>query len=173
MFVVSAMVLMKNSEKMKKLILLALVAICACSCINSEDYSKELNEVFSGKHELRRLTNIDVNTSSSISASYFLFWGSAQAKGESSNQFVAFSWRLKNGEYVFSKVNPENIRLIFDNKISTPYITFGYNPELMYGVDGKPVNSNIPYLVQYQISYIVIHCKESDYTKKININDLR
>jgi hypothetical protein len=154
---------------MKKLLMVAVMATVLSSCI---DEHKDIDKIFSGNHELRRLDYLDIKHPANFGASYFLLFAHASGSGESTEQYISFSWKLKNGEYVLSKVPMEQIRVKFEASAVKPYISFGYNLETIQ-LGGRSANSMIPYIVKYGMDYVVVHCRESDYKPKIEINNIR
>lgn len=152
---------------MKKLLLLPLLWLIS-SCVERK---VDVDPYLAGNHELRRLSSIERKTPSTLSASYFLFWGSMSGKGESSESYVGFSWKNKSNEYVLSRVESSKVRLKFEQKTDRPYVTFGYDPVII-SKRTNDVNANLAWIVSSEIDYIVIHCKESDYSPDFNAQDI-
>jgi len=156
---------------MKKLFLLLFIATLS-SCINTKEIAKnDIDPYLKGNHELRRLSQLERKTPSTLSASYFLFWGSASAKGESIQSYIGFAWENHLGEYVLSKVETTNIRIKFDEKANIPYVTFGYNGEEL-AVYQYDVPAQLSFIVSNRLHYVVIHCREQDYMPEYNIQNI-
>lgn len=153
-----------------KTLFIAIIAICLTSCIGEAD-KKPFDKYLGGKYTLRKLSQQERKTPGSISGDYFLFWGSLSGNGESTERYVGFSWLSKDGEYIMSKVDAENIRIKFDNS-ATPYVTFGYTEMIALACDESSIQSKLSWLVSNNIDYMVIHCKESDYLQDINIKSI-
>ena len=158
---------------MKKLIILILAPfILSCQSANADgDDAKSFNQFYEGKHNLRKFSSQEMKTAATASASYFLFWGSAQYKGDEKNTVIAFSWQSKNGEYILSKIPMSKARVRFDNQDKSPYITFSIDK---YAFRGKRnADETVEETINYYLNYVVIHCKESDYPTDVNINDIK
>lgn len=138
------------------------------SCESGEKMKKEFNEYYSGKHELRKFSSQERTTASSMSASYFLFWGSASGKGEEKVTYIALSWKNNKGEYILSKIPMEKVRVKFDESVTTPYITLSIEYDYRQKAD-----EDVTYVMEYRLNHIVVHCKSKEYPTDISINDLR
>lgn len=155
---------------MKNLLFALLATILLFSC-NWDKEQKDFERYFKGNKELRRISQQEVKTPQTFSASYFLFFGSAESSGGDKINYIAFSWKNADGEYVLSKVPIEKTRIKFDENAKTPYITFGYNDEPWVGNE-QSVNADINHQIEINIDYIVIHCRESDYSPNINTQNI-
>lgn len=157
---------------MKKLFILILVPfIMSCTDTSLKgELAKSFNSFYEGNHTLRKFSSQEMKTASSASASYFLFWGSADYKGEGKTTVIAFSWQSKNGEYILSKIPMNKVRVKFDNQNKPPYVTFSIDKYAYMSYD--LADESVDYTLQYKLNYVIIHCKESDYPTDVNINDI-
>lgn len=153
---------------MKTFLLAIIASILLFSC-DWKPEQKDFETFFKGNHELRKLSQSEKETYA-ISGSYFLFWGSVQG-GNSSVKYIGFSWKSINDEYILSQIPVEKVRIKFDENAKIPYITFGYSPDAWVG-QTSTVDSHVGNVIETDINYIIIHCKQSDYTSDVKTNEI-
>lgn len=155
---------------MKKLLMVLLAVVCLTSCTVTPVPSR-ITPALAGEHTLRKF-NKDTYVSSSWSASYFLIFGSAHGK-EKEERRIAFSWLSNDSTYIYSTVTLDKVRIKFDNQAEEPYVTF-YNLESSDGGNWEPnPNTDMQEIMDGYIGHIVIHCRPEDYSKDVNLNQLK
>lgn len=108
------------------------------------------NEILGGKHELRKLSI----ESSSV---YFLL-----IKNYSS---VRFYFLNHNGEYQLMETELKNVKIKIDNTVVIPYVKFYWTN------DNFRVREEVSKIYKYDITSVVIYCRDLDFQP--NINDLQ
>jgi len=157
---------------MKKIIVIHFLLICLIglalfsitSCGNTEPKKSYTEQLFEGKHELRKF-NVTTETGERWSGSYFLIGGGASGSTYS-NTKITFAWKLHSGEYALSELERSKIRVRIDSTIKKPYITFRWS---------KPRGNEektLEYLMSGYVNYIVVHCREEDFPTEVNIKEL-
>lgn len=121
-------------------------------------------KILGGTHELRRLKS-SVKNQYRASGSYFLIAGGFNASGEQKT-VATFSFKMADGNYAIAELPVTKIRVHVDSTITVPYVTFEW------GGTWHSQQYSIDRLMEYYVSYMVLHCKEEDYPVDININQL-
>lgn len=114
-----------------------------------------------GSHNLRKL-KVYNETGQRWSASYFLVAGSASG-GTYHETKVKFSWQANTGEYILSELPSTKIRVKLDSTVTVPYIKFKWLGSTSTDAD---------YLMNFDVEYMVVYCRESDYPQEISLNEL-
>lgn len=146
-------------------LLICLIGLILCSitsCGNVESQKSYTEQLFEGKHELRKF-NVTTETGERWSASYFLIGGGGSGSTYS-NTKITFAWKLHSGEYALSELQRSKIRVRIDSTIKKPYITFRWSKSAH--------EENLEYLMSYKVNYIVVHCREEDFPSEVNIKEL-
>lgn len=146
---------------MKKLYLLLLLPLML-SCGGNSDGMSEVGKMLKGEHELRKF-KVKTEEGYAAHGSYFLFSGGFSA-GTYKNEKVTFSFQLPDSSYAMAEMSFEDIRVKIDSTIKRPYVTFNWNP-------GSNV-TNMRWVFQDNVNYMVVHCKEEDFPYEVNITDL-
>jgi hypothetical protein len=115
------------------------------------------NKDDTSKHALRKF-NVKSSTSEHASARFFLLAG-GYSSSKSERVTVRMYYQNCNKEYQFLEVPLSQVKVKIDT-VEVPYITLHNIREC-----------NSMYFA-YD-SYLVIHCKESEFQPEININDLK
>jgi hypothetical protein len=124
--------------------------------------SKRYNEILGGEHELRKF-NIKTTTSSSSSAWFFVVAGGYSSR-EVSETKIRFYFKNYRGEFEFMEKNFDEVNIKIDNTVIIPFVKFYWNV-----IGGGAENS----IYKYNVTKVILYCKESDFQPEININDLK
>ena len=135
--------------------LLILLLMPACTT-DKKSFPEE-----SVKHLLRKF-NVKTSISEHTSAYYFLVMG-GYSSSKNEQKKVRFYFQNCLGEYQFLELELKQIRIKTDTT-KNPYV-------IMHMGRNNMSCQEIEY--DFQINYVTIHCKESDFQPEININDLR
>jgi hypothetical protein len=145
------------------LIILCIVAGFALTSCYSTGESNKICHQFKGNHELKKF-NIKTSTTTTQSAFFFLVVGGYDSK-TTTNTNVRMYFKNCKGLYEFLEVPLNHIQIQIDS-IIIPYIVFDCNKDVLNR--GDVMGHNLPESLP-----IILHCKESDFTPEININDIR
>lgn len=121
-------------------------------------------KLLGGTHELRKLNVTDKYTAT-MHGSYFLIGGSINGKGEQKTMCM-FSFKLNDGDYALAELPVTKIRVRFDSTVTVPYVKF------KWGGVWLTSTYRLDELMKSYIEYMVLVCREEDYPKDININQL-
>lgn len=122
------------------------------------------DKILRGKHKLRRF-KVTTETRSQWSGSYFFIVGNASGKSYQERK-VAFSWLNNKGEYIISEIPLDKIRVKVDSTVINPYVEFNWESYPNHG------DTYMNWIMEDNVNYIVVHCKEEDYPVEIRIDEL-
>lgn len=134
------------------------------SCDGDKPDPTAYEKVLGGEHELRKF-NVKTENSHVTHGSYFLLMGSYTSRDVSETN-VRFYFKNHRGEYQFMELSLEDVNIKTDSTVSEPFVKFFWNEN---GHDEDEWRM----MYQYDVTGVVIHCKEEDFQPEININDLR
>lgn len=162
-----------KSLKTISLILLSISLVATPSCMSKAKCKRlnaERDEMFGGKYPLKRINvkETDIKTSTG----WFFLVGGRYSSEETTEVKIRLYFKNYRGEYTFLEMPFDNVRIKTEQYIGTPYIRFTSVPKIDRS-DTYEDNDFDRLLRWYGRDGIVIHCKESDFTPEININDLR
>ena len=146
---------------MKKILGLAIMTLIAVGCGDRPYHERSKKMVYSGKHELRKMSTVS-HEKNSLSGGFFLFMGSIS--GETKNEVkVYFAWKMNTGEYSVNNIDLTKIRFKFEN-VETPYVEFGQSA---YSARDWAIDTQ--HDMDYWIYYMTITCREDDWPKDIKL----
>jgi hypothetical protein len=134
----------------------------------------EVLKVLDGEHLLRRMGKKETEKSASgkfeSNQSYFLFSGGSYTSGtynEKSITTITFAWKFIDGSYIISKVDLTKVRVVLDDSIKTPTISFCYN--LGSRDITKLRMSTMQDMIDDVLSYVVIKCNNKQWPESIEM----
>lgn len=127
----------KNGDAILAVIIAIIFVVCVCSGVYALEKKKaekikkaddRIEEILSGKHELRKLAEYDKKISSwSAGGGFFAFVGGGSASGSSTTvKEVRFSWKMNDGKYAFSELKLDRVFVAIDDNIESPTVEFSY-----------------------------------------------
>ncbi len=131
-------------------------------------------------HELRKMFEKDVNSSSSSwSAGFFLFFGGAGGSSKTETvTMVRFAWEDKDGSYIISDLPLKEVRVKISEGTETPTISFHLNEAweeisahfIWYDTATRKAFDDSPEeFFRAYLSYAEITCSEKDWPENINL----
>jgi len=148
---------------MKKLILIMfsfMFLLCGCADNPPPKGESKASLIFSGKHELKAMGKINTEINSHSSGSFFFILGSYYSESKEIKT-VSFAWK-SGEEYIISTVPLDKIRIHIDNSIEKPYILFRWKADNYY-------YPKITTMIEEDVMYIVVFCKEEIWNHSISI----
>lgn len=130
------------------------------SCNRENFYEKCLG----GSHELRKL-NVKDETSSNIRGSYFLI-SHVYSVDVTTKTKVTFCFKNYKDEYQFKEMDLDRVLIKTCDTLDVPYVRF-------YWVNRNHGENEYMKICDYDITRVVVYCKESDFPEDVNINDLK
>ncbi len=131
-----------------------------------------LKALLGGEHELRRVGKKDVEQTANgefkTDHGYFLFSGSSVANGnytENTKQTMTFAWELEDDTYAMSKIEVTRVRVLLDDSVKTPTITFYYACEDIWGINMQSLQE----LIDDIVVYVVIKCNDEQWPQSIEM----
>lgn len=120
------------------LILMLLIPIpTICYASNDKEETSATGLILQGQHELMKM----------FKDSYF----------QQTNDIIAMCWKTNEGSWIISNLSLEQLRFVYDDYISTPYIKFKWK---------KDTSTDIPRIMKSAVIYVEIHCKQSDWLSR-------
>lgn len=151
---------------MKKTLFISILScllIILISCQNEKQNVQQ--KVLGGKHILRKF-NVKTTTTTSSSGSFFLVVG-GYSSSTREKCMVRFYFLNYKGEYQLMEKYLTDVNIKIDSTVKQPYAKFYWTPRLRYDV--SEYNS----MYNYDVTRVVIYCKDEDFQPEININDLK
>ena len=151
---------------MKKVFILSIVVLFTMfltSCVGGN--KKLYNDILGGKHELRKF-NVNTNTSTSSSGWYFIVLG-GYSSTTSSSSIVRFYFLNYKDEYQLMEKSLTDVNIKIDSTAIKPYVKFYWTR------NAQRDSSDIFRMYDYDVTKVVIYCKDSDFQPDININNLK
>lgn len=140
-------------------IFILLLSMAGCIC---EQNAESSDDFFAGPHELRKMVNL-FTTESNLCGGFFIFMGSISGNGSSQIR-VTFSWKAKNGEYITTTLDVENIKIKLNENIKEPVVYF--STKVKYS-DSSAISE--PWRINSNIKYATVECKSEDWKVDVSL----
>jgi hypothetical protein len=134
------------------------------------DNDRVVAQMFSGNFEIKKFNTYDTK-GAWLHGSFFLGCGSIDG-GTTDEHMVSFCWKDRDGEYIVSKINVNNIKVKIEPGLTKPYLIFIGRFKTDGWKNADDTNDVNDWFNTY-MTMVVIHCNEDDFKTDVNINSLK
>lgn len=132
---------------MLAIILAALMLLGMQSCNTTSQVSiAYIDKLLTGKHKLQRMYCANKVT-----------YSSGRLSGD--KLMAKFAWQMPDSVYAVCELPVTKIRIKIDNTVTTPYVEFRWDNRAVSCYVNKPIE----YIMNDNIFYMLVVCKEDDF----------